>query len=245
MIEGLSSRYPDKTYYLGQVFNDTTNSYKLVWLLAILSLLRRKNDGDLPLTEVFTEMAAVAWHPVCFFRLSLGRQDKLQEVILEIREQSLLPPDTDPGAIRDFVDGSPETQARLEYFKRYVPTRFLAPWFAVHLSGVEDFQRGDRIRELARQSQAEASASLYWLEGKAIRINDSWRAFLIENMAVVRGFAEQHFAHYLQARNPNGPGIVNKMRAPTERDLRLAREFWQFVRDGFQKSGRADRFRDI
>src|SRR5438046_2185931 len=124
MIEGLSNRYPDKTFYLGQVFNDTTNSYKLVWFLAILSLLRRKNDGDLPLTEIFSEMAAVAWHPVCFFRLSLGRQDKLQEAILEIREQSLLRPDTDPAAIRDFVASSLETQARLDSFKRYVPTRF-------------------------------------------------------------------------------------------------------------------------
>src|SRR2546426_672381 len=123
MLEGLSNRFPEKTFYLGQVFNDTTNSYKLVWFLAILSLLRRKNQGDLPLSEIFTEMAAVAWHPVCFFRLSFGRQDKLQEAIVEIREQSLLPVDTDPVAIRDFVEGSPDKQTRLEYFKRYVPTR--------------------------------------------------------------------------------------------------------------------------
>src|SRR5947207_6732365 len=126
-------RYPEKTFYLGQVFNDTTNSYKLVWFLAILSLLRRGNDRDLPLREMFAEMASVAWHPVCFFRLSLGRQDKLQDEIVAIREQSLLPPDTDPAAIRDFVDRSPEIQARLDSFKRYVPTRFLAPWFAARL----------------------------------------------------------------------------------------------------------------
>src|SRR5437879_4234784 len=123
MIDGLSTRYPDKTFYLGQVFNNTTNSYKLLWFLAILSLLRRKSDGDLRLAEIFTEMAAVAWHPVCFFRLSLGRQDKLQEVILEIRERSLLPPYTDPAAVRNFVNSSPETQARLDCFNRYVPTR--------------------------------------------------------------------------------------------------------------------------
>ena len=91
MLEGLSNRYPEKTFYLGQVFNDTANSYKFLWFLAILSLLGRRGEGDLPLGELMTEMAALAWHPVCFFRLSLGRQDKLQEAILEIRKQSLLP----------------------------------------------------------------------------------------------------------------------------------------------------------
>src|SRR5205814_506233 len=106
--------------------------------------------------------------------------------------------DTDPRAIRDFVASSPATQTQLDYFKRYVPTRFLAPWFAANLRGLEDFQKGRKILELAKQSQAEASASLYWLEDESIRINNSWRAFLIENMAVVRAFAEQHFAKYLQ-----------------------------------------------
>src|SRR2546423_918979 len=71
MIDGLANRYPEKTFYLGQVFNDTANSYKLVWFLAILSLLRRRNKPNFLLAEIFTEMAAVAWHPVCLFRLSL------------------------------------------------------------------------------------------------------------------------------------------------------------------------------
>ena len=40
-LAGVATRYPEKAFYLGQVFKDTTNSYKLVWFLAILSMLRR------------------------------------------------------------------------------------------------------------------------------------------------------------------------------------------------------------
>lgn len=40
-LAGVALRYPEKTFYLGQVFKDTTNSYKLFWFLAILSLLKR------------------------------------------------------------------------------------------------------------------------------------------------------------------------------------------------------------
>ncbi len=85
----------------------------------------------------------------------------------------------------------------------------------------------------------------YWLDADQVRLNASWRCFLLDNFAIVQTFAEYRFAQYLQARNPNVPGIVNKLSAPTQRDLRLAREFWRFVRDRFHKSGEPQRFRDI
>jgi hypothetical protein len=38
---------------------------------------------------------------------------------------------------------------------------------------------------------------------------------------------------------------VNKLRAPTKRQLNAARDFWRFVRTNFEKSGKLDKFRDI
>jgi hypothetical protein len=223
----------------------TTNSYKFLWFLGILSLLRRSEDRSLRLVDIFTEMAAIGWHPVCLFRLSLGRQDTLQDVILEIKQESGLQPNAAPEAIRKFVGASSEAKTRLEYFKRHVPTRFLTPWFADKLHGEQDFRRDRQIEELAKQSQQTPFASPYCFDGSSIRVNYSWRAFFVENMALVQAFAEHHFAHYLQARNPNVPGVVNKMRAPTARQLTAAREFWRFVRADFEKSGKPERFRDI
>jgi phage repressor protein C with HTH and peptisase S24 domain len=245
MLDGLSSRYPEKTFYLGQVFNDRANSYKFVWFLAILSLLRRGMGDDLPLAKVLTEMAATAWHAVCFFRLSLGRQDKLQEAIQQIRQRSLLPFDALPEAIREFVAGSAQSQSGLEYFSRYVPTRFLSPWFKEQLSGRKDSEKDCLIVQLAQESQRGTLPTPYWLDGDQVRLNASWRHFLVENLGIVQAFGEYHFAKYLQSRNPNVPGIVNKLNAPMQRDLRLAREFWEFVRDRFQKAGEPERFRDI
>ena len=87
-LAGIALRYPEKTFYLGQVFKDTTNSYKLFWFLSILSLLKRSEELSFRFVDIFTEMVVAAWHPVCLFRLSLGRQDKLQDVILEIQKKS-------------------------------------------------------------------------------------------------------------------------------------------------------------
>jgi hypothetical protein len=249
-LVGVALHYPEKTFYLGRVFKDTTNSYKLVWFLAILSLLKQSEERSLCFADIFTEMVVVAWHPVCLFRLSLGRQDKLQDVVLEIQKKSSLPLNATPEAIRKFVGGSADVQTKLEYFKRYVPTRFLTLWFADKLRGErDDTTRTREIQAMAKESQKTPFASLYYFEGSdahgSIRLNDSWRSFLTENLGIVESFAEFHLALYLQVRNPNVPGMVNKLRAPTMRQLTVARDFWRFVRSDFEKAGKTPQFKDI
>lgn len=245
-LAGVAIRYPEKTFFLGQVFKDTTNSYKLVWFLAILALIKRSEEKAFPIADIFTEMAVAAWHPVCLYRLSLGRQDKLQDVIVKLQEQSGLSPHAKPEAIRKFVEGSGAARAKLEYFRRYVPTRFLAPWFGDQLRGErDDAARTRKTLTLAKESQTTPFACPYYFEGNAVRLNDSWRVFLVENLGIVQSFAEHHFALYLQARNPNVPGVVNKLRAPTLRQLTAARDFWRLARSDFDKAGKLAEFQDI
>lgn len=244
-LTGIALRYPEKTFYLGQVFKDTTNSYKFLWLLGILSMMRKIDDPSFKLADIFAEMAAIAWHPVCLYRLSLGRQDTLQDAVLAIGRKSSIPANANADTIRRFVEGSTEAQASLDYLKHNVPTRFLTPWFAEKLRGVADYRRARLIAGMAKESQRTPLASPYWFDNDSIRLNDSWRAFFFENMAVVQAFAEHNLAHYLQARNPNVPGIVNKMRAPTKRELTAARNFWRLVQTNLSKAGRSRQFRDI
>jgi hypothetical protein len=114
---------------------------------------------------------------------------------------------------------------------------------------MRDSLKDARIKALAAKSQQTPLASLYYFEAsgsnEVLTMNDSWRAFMMENMGIVQSFAEYHFALYLQARNPNVPGVVNKLRSPTARQLTTAREFWGFVRDDLKGKGKTTDFRDI
>ncbi|MHB8521001.1 MAG: HNH endonuclease domain-containing protein [Limisphaerales bacterium] len=245
-LAGVASRYPEKTFYLGQVFKDTTNSYKLVWFLAILSLIKRSGERSFRLADIFTEMATVAWHPVCLYRLSLGRQDSLQHVVQEIQQTSGLLPNATSEAIRKFVSASADAKAKLRFLKRFVPTLFLTPWFADKLRGQRDEAvRRREITAMATQTQTTPFASLYYFQRDAITLNNSWLSFLAENSGIIQSFAEHNLARYLQARNPNVPGVVNKLRAPTERQLTAARNFWRLVRTDFERAGKSAAFRDI
>ena len=241
----LDRRYPEKTFYLGQVFNDTTNSYKLAWFIAILSLVERSTQRSLPLKDILVEMAVVAWPPVCLYRLSLGRQDKLQEAVQGIRVRSGLPPNAKPQEIRNHINGMPAAQSDLALLLRYVPTRFLAPWFADQLRGVPDLRRSTVIQKLAGESQSTPLACPYWFINGEIRLNQGWRSFLSENAAVVRAFAEHHLAQYLQARNPNVPGVINKLTVPLVRQLSAAITFWRTVRAELDRQGTPGEIVDI
>lgn len=245
----VAQRYPKETLFLGQVFNDTTNSYKLVWFLGLLSLLRRSTAPSFRLSDIFTEAVILAWSPVCLYRLSLGKQDKLQNVIVDTQRASGLPPNARTDALRDFIASSTVTRASLDYLRRFVPSRFLAPWFADHLRGMRDDKKRHAIERFASQCQTTPFACPYWFEGsdddQCIRMNESWRLFLTENMGVIQAFAEHHFALYLQTRNPNVPGILNKLRAPTERQLTSARHFWRYVQHDLMTTGRTVCFQDI
>ncbi|MBI4027030.1 MAG: hypothetical protein HY360_18745 [Verrucomicrobia bacterium] len=234
--------HPEKTVYLGQVFDDRATSYKFFWFLAILSLAEKESANALRMADLFTEMAALAWHPVCLYRLSLGGQDTLQNAVREIQRTSTLEPDATSAEIRRFVEESVAARVKLNYFKRHVPTRFLTPWFRENLRGVVDSRRDALIARLAKESQQTALASPYWFDCGSIRLNDSWRGFFVENRVVVQSFAEHHLALYLQARNPNVPGVVNKLRARPERQLAAAHQFWRIVRTDFEKPAE---FQDI
>jgi hypothetical protein len=245
-LHPLEIRYPEKVYHLSRVFSDTTTSYKILWFMAIISLLKDRDSDEMRLDDIFVEMAAISWHPVCLFMLSLGRQDKLQHALVDIRDQSGLQPNASRTEIRQWIGSSQQAKARLGFLRRYVPTRFLTPWFTTTLSRVNaDSQRDEMIRQLAKRSQRSLTPSPYHIKGDSIVLNPRWIVFFRDNLGVVEAFAKHSFAIYLQARNPSVPGIINKLEAPVSRRLINARRFWEHVQTRLTHSNRGSMFVDI
>src|SRR5258705_356181 len=94
-----------------------------------------------------------AKQPLALATLAVSYPDKLQNAILYIQGYAHLEPNEKPENVRSFLNTSPEAKAQLDVFRRYVPTRFLAPWFADKLRDTVDSRRDARIQELAKASQ--------------------------------------------------------------------------------------------
>ena len=85
---------------LAAVFDQVTNSYKFYWSLAILERAQNDRGRVMTVDEILTEMVALAWYPTNMFRLSLGKQDQLNDIPLRLREALGLAPHERPAAVR-------------------------------------------------------------------------------------------------------------------------------------------------
>jgi len=216
---------------LSALFGHVTNSYKLLFFLALLEKLK---DGSpyIDLTELGVEMLVLAWYPHVFFRLSFGAQDRVGAMIDRL---SFSRPE--PGRIGNLP--SALRQAVIDQWRdigaqdllRYVPQRLLTPFFTKELRGIPDSQKDKRIRRLAAE-HFEYRRPLYRFsdDGQTIQLHPHWYRYLAIHRDIVKGWALWHWVQYLQARNPNVPAIPDKLEPPRQREpLTRQRDFWRAV----------------
>ena len=79
--------------YLSAVFNDTTNSYKFYWFLGILERLNKFQEKEMQIDDIINEMIGEVWYPINYFKLSFGKQDKLEEVVVSLKNKLRLQKD--------------------------------------------------------------------------------------------------------------------------------------------------------
>lgn len=213
---------------LGQVFDNTSATYKFYWMLGILDLLPLHNDGIIPIREIQARMVARAFPTIAYFKLSFGKQDSLGELITnEIIGRLGL----DPKSSAEIVALKAHSLGnQLDNITQIVPFRFLSPWID-NPKGLRSSKRDREIADKARESQAAEEPAPYFLDEQCIHIGDEWRAFLLENRVAIEDYTKLRLVGFLESRNPHAHNITQKLEIPTERDLTAARRFWGFTLD--------------
>jgi hypothetical protein len=222
--------------HLAASFGDVTNSYKFYWLLAILENLKAEPTLTMPFSRLIASMIGNVWYPVNYFLLSFGKQDRLGNIALDVRnDQNLMAntPRTEvvQTVLRYWHSPRSGVEKKIRSLGIYVPYRFLRPFFAAELRGLPDWKVNAQIRILADQSfQDSDRPCLYrFVESPepAIELHPRWADYLRTNLHIVTGYCLWHLTNYLQKNNPNVPNIVGKLAEPGQRNLRNARTFWQ------------------
>lgn len=218
---------------LSRLFEETTNSYKFVFFISLLDILRRRHfvGGPVSFRDMTVEMLANSWYPHTYFKLSFGPQDKITSLLdtlkLEIGEPVLKFTDTDKRLLRSTIGG----QNLNDSLMRYVPYRLLRPFFELELKGVKDYEFNKKIAQLAR-NLFERRRPPYWIdtESKQILPHDAWIEYLRRYYSIVRGWASWHWLEYMQRRNQNVPAVSAKLFPPLERaPLVEQTSYWKSV----------------
>lgn len=224
--------------HLVATLKDTAASYKFYWFMAILDAVRYDEPSPISFHYLLSRMVALAWYPNNYFRLAFGRADQTARCVSLLKQETGISGNEKIAficseAMRLFSSRSESSAVReLRKLGRYVPFRFLRPWFSNDLAGLRDDHVNEKIRYLAAENfQRHDNLPLYRFaaSGNAIELQPRWRGYIRRHIAVLQSFADWHLLQYVQKFNPNVPGLANKLFAPEKRDMKTAKEFWSLA----------------
>jgi hypothetical protein len=226
---------------LSRLFESTTNSYKYLYFLSLLDILKRQKFDILsPISfqDIIVEMLANAWYPHNYFKLFFGTQDqiakKLDSLRLEITEPILKFRDTDKKLLRTTISEQ-NIDDIVKFISKYVPYRLIRPFFSEETRGFQDNDVNLAVITLSK-NQFENKKPLYCFNAEkrkdcnAIILHPDWIQYLERNYTIVRGWASWEWLKYMQQKNPNIPNVVNKLFMPQQRDsLSKQIKYWKTV----------------
>lgn len=218
---------------LSSIFDNTTNSYKYLFFISLLDLIKNKKFSvkEILFTDIIVEMLANAWYPHEYFKLSFGKMDKIAQAIEllnlnYVKDKNILKNSIRENNIENIVN----------FLSRYVPYRLISPFFYTVLK-----ERGVRCGygnelEKAMPSIAEeffhVCNPLYKFNDsnnpQSLILNEHWMVYFEQHFTVIEGWALWKWLQYMQKRNPTTPSLSNKLFAPVTRNT-MAKQivFWK------------------
>ena len=214
---------------LSGLFADMSESYKIFWFNGILEGISKGNDVQ-AFEQIINHMVVDAWYMVTEYHLNLGPSDALEKLIRLFQQKTGLPSSAAPQKILLALEEN--TDKEIQRLKRqltlFVPYRLQAPF-------MKDFRGKMWESHSLLCERINGDGRLIYSLGAerglsgTLEIQPEWMNYLYTNYAIISGWVELKMIQYLQRRNPNVPGLADKIRAPEARKLRKAISFWKAV----------------
>lgn len=212
-----------------KAFQSTTNSYKYYWWLSILQLIKGKEKQVFMFDEIVLQMIVLAWYPVNFYKISLGKQDQLALYIKEIKSHfENLNDDIKEEELLLFLTLNKEhylIKGIINKLVRYVPYRFIRPWFNEIIS-YEDAKVNNQIGLFQNNSNKQVPYKIK-RETKEIFFNLNWYEWIYSNLKLLEAFTLYELFKYIEKNNSYITNISLKLFRPKVRKLTEAIKLWK------------------
>jgi hypothetical protein len=218
---------------LTSIFNETTNSYKFYWFLSILDILEPKDINEIPIQEICEKMLESVLYPLNVFKLSFGKQDgfkKIVDILCLSDTLNISNFNSNPTIyFRETIANNITLRSEIKNLSRWVPYRFIRPFFKNQLIGVPDHTVNNKIIELSNQySKEKPNLIPYYFVGDNIVFTTYWKNYLKKNIGMIRGFTIWKLASFVQKHNPNVTNIATKLFKPEKRNLNINIKSWEY-----------------
>jgi hypothetical protein len=209
------------TAALSKILSRTTNSYKFLFFISILDVLRERDfqsAGQISFFDLTVEMLVKAWTPHKKFNLSFGVQDTITSKMDDLNLK--LPVNwwkNDKQALRQAIASADLKNA--ERLMDFVPYRLISPFLEEELAGVD---KGEWLTlELALPAIANKNflvkKPIYrfdfddYKECSAIILHPEWVEYFKANFAAVYDWTLSGWIEYMAKRNPEVSGVAEML----------------------------------
>ncbi len=209
------------------VFSNTTNSYKFYWWLSVIDLLKDSERLEFNFSEIAFRMIARVWYPVNYFKLSFGRQDQLSKCVFDIKKEFNLSDGISEQELLTFLNRNKEDkflQKQVRKLVRYVPYRFIRPWFSNEIRAKNDQEVNQYILDYQYVGNRQLP---YYITTIGIKLNSEVLTGIKRELGLIESFTQYHLLKYLEKNNPNVPNLLLKSSRPLERKLSAPRRLWK------------------
>ena len=214
---------------LSRLFDNKSECYKLFWFQVIVRKVCA-DETELFYEALIDEMIADAWYMVTEYHLNLGPRDTLEKVVDHIYKTTGMLPSVKRQDILKWLErcDDPVVIKCKRDLTLNVPYRLQAPFYAGFRT--ETWNCG--TKELAMRINQQRRLMYYFdsITGLQTRIfiDPDWSVYLKENQEILRGWIQYNMILYLQRRNPNVPGISDKLYPPQERKLEKVKSIGRY-----------------
>ena len=128
---------------LSSCLDDVKNSYKYYWFLAIIEHLNETGEKSILLKDLAFRMISNVWYPLDYYKLSFGKQDGFKNIsnFLSSKIEFDHTPKS-PSLYNQINNSLSRNEVQILYNEiykliRYVPYRFLRPFFKNELRRID------------------------------------------------------------------------------------------------------------
>ena len=211
---------------LNKVFSNTQNSYKYYWWLSIIEISLKEDNQEISFEEIVLKTISKLWYPVNYFKLSFGKIDKCSKHIKQIKQKYLLDDNISEQSLYDFLLNHKDSELLISITKeltRYVPYRFIRPWFNEATRGLKDNLVNSKILDL----QNNTAPYKIDIASKKIILDTNWCNWIKNNFKLLESYTYFELIKYLEKENPNVTSLSKKIKKPKSRNLSLSTKHWR------------------
>ncbi len=218
-----------KIEYFGHLFDNTSECYKMFWFQVIVEKILA-GQTSASFEEIIDEMITDAWYMVAEYHLNLGPRDNLEFAVNRLVEISGFKSSEKKSVLLDYIRRckDPEVLRYKRILTTNVPYRLQAPFMDFK---ADDWNVGKKQLIERINSYSRLLYRFDLLDGLNTRIyfDDMWCEYIVRNQVIIKGWLKYNLVEYLQRRNPNVPGVIDKLNPPQERKLEDVQRYWKLI----------------